>query len=70
MALSSKHLRAQQIKNFIGGYKLEHPMGAEEDKFMRNVNGGIISSLDGEILLKFILICTLNKYTILLIINV
>lgn len=54
MALSSKHLRAQQIKNFIGGYKLEHPMGAEEDKFMRNVNGGIISSLDGEILLKFI----------------
>lgn len=29
-------------------------MGAEEDKFMRNVNGDIISSLDGEILLKFI----------------
>lgn len=47
LALSSKHLRAQQIKNFIEGYKVEDPIGAEEDKFM----SGIISSLDGKILL-------------------
>ena len=45
--LSGKHLRAQQIKIFIGGNKLEHPIGDEEYKFMRNVNAGIISSPDG-----------------------
>ena len=50
-ALSSKHLRAQQIKIFIGGYKPEHPIGDEEDKFTRNANGGIISFPDGRIFL-------------------
>lgn len=49
--LSSEHLRAQQIKIFIGGNKLEHPIGDEDYKFMRNVNSGTISSPDGMMLL-------------------
>lgn len=50
-AYQAQHLRAQQIKIFIGGNKLEHPIGDEEYKFMRNVNGGMISFPDGEMFL-------------------
>lgn len=51
--LSSKHLRAQQIRIFIVGNKPEHPIGDEEHKFMRNVNGGIISVPDGKVFFFF-----------------
>lgn len=43
--------QAQQITLFIGGNKLQHPFGDEEYKFMRNVNGGMISVPDGELFL-------------------
>lgn len=34
----AQDLRAQQIKIFIGGNKLKHPIEDEEYKFMRSVN--------------------------------
>lgn len=52
-ALSSKHSSAQQIRSFIRGYKLQHPIGDEGDKFMRNFNGGIISLPYGRIFFFF-----------------
>lgn len=49
--ISSATLEGTTNQDFIGGNKRERPIGDEEFKFIRNVNGSPISSPDGGMIL-------------------
>lgn len=63
--IARKHLRAQQIMIFIGGYKLQDSIEDKEDKFMKNVNWhNFFPSWQG-----FLKVILQYKYALLLKIN-